>query len=145
MNNWISCKDRLPSADTIVLVYNSKDECVYTGSRYGDNSGWLLDACNEEDQSPLFNDITHWMPLPTDPDYEDDAYSKKVSEQISESNYDVLSVLRKFNLSPDAKTLLFILTQYKTLLNTMSNGRFCNLEWSADFIIKQLGEVNNDV
>ena len=60
---WISVKDRLPEYDYDVIVAFDKF-AVYMGECI--NGRWVLNGHN----TPAFQKITHWMPLP-DPPKED--------------------------------------------------------------------------
>ena len=68
MAEWISVKDRLPKAETDVLVFNGNDISILT---YGHNKYGILcflhrDDCGywKEAYSPQ---ITHWRYLPKPP------------------------------------------------------------------------------
>lgn len=60
---WISVEDRLPedAGDVLVVAFWHEKYQVLTG--WHSLGGWLVTAGNEE--RPL--DVTHWMPLPTNP------------------------------------------------------------------------------
>lgn len=66
MNEWISVKDRLPEAETEVLVYHGSaynqvcNVYVYLGG-----NEWMDGYCNKGYTKD--EDITHWMPLPASP------------------------------------------------------------------------------
>lgn len=49
---WIACNERLPDFDGIVIVYDSDHGATLADFSIMD--GWL-------------SDVTHWMPLPSDP------------------------------------------------------------------------------
>lgn len=66
MTEWISVKDRLPSKNDYVLLYDSSLDLVHEGKLrdgdfyYSERSGYskdVGDGC----------EITHWMPLPEAP------------------------------------------------------------------------------
>lgn len=58
---WISVKDRLPEAHTVVLVH------------YTDGRICTADYIDEYLKFITSSTITHWMPLPEPPESEDDA------------------------------------------------------------------------
>lgn len=60
---WISVEDRLPedASDVLVVAFWHEKYQVLTG--WHSLGGWLVTAGDEE--RPL--DVTHWMPLPTNP------------------------------------------------------------------------------
>lgn len=60
--HWISVKDRLPSHETMVIVYS---ELCGIGLAFIDNRDekWCGD-CHDED-------VLYWMPLPEPPEVED--------------------------------------------------------------------------
>lgn len=65
---WVSCEERLPADDRIVLVWNDDwgpNSYAATGRHVDDGSehgSWHMED-DDEDPEP----ITHWMPLPAPP------------------------------------------------------------------------------
>lgn len=62
---WISVKDRLPSIDENVLVYDNcfKDVSIgYISDFLNYRKTWITD-CGES----VSDTVTHWMPLPEPP------------------------------------------------------------------------------
>lgn len=60
MSEWIKVEDRLPEADTFVLVYDGEDVAVvwWTGEYFGVH-------LNGQD---IEVEATHWMPRPAPPE-----------------------------------------------------------------------------
>lgn len=56
--NWISVKDRLPSYETMVIVYS---ELCGVGFGYLDGDEKWYGDCHDED-------VLYWMPLPEPPE-----------------------------------------------------------------------------
>lgn len=74
MNDWISVKDKLPKRRGNYIVCGkwgsgkrSVDEVEFCKDK-GEEEGYFRTAWNF--------DVTHWMPLPTPPESEDDANGK---------------------------------------------------------------------
>ena len=59
---WISVKDRLPDEDTWVLVYSKQGSYMNLKVDYIHDGRWFNSLL-----------VTHWMPLPTLPESEDNA------------------------------------------------------------------------
>lgn len=70
MNDWISVKDRLPKFKTHVLCWDGEN--TFIGSRFVVGKGkdaqehFNCTTC-EGCVGLLFDDPTHWMPLPSPP------------------------------------------------------------------------------
>lgn len=62
MNEWISVIDRCPPSDVNVLVFDKKG--IFTAHISGHS--WIC-SCECYEGSFLDN-VTHWMPLPEEPD-----------------------------------------------------------------------------
>ena len=67
-NEWIDVKDRLPKINEEVLVFLSrgKIEIRFRLNEYYADGGDLYNRIAWSDQG-VFNDVTHWMPLPEPP------------------------------------------------------------------------------
>lgn len=71
--NWISVKDRLPEINTVVIAYGSVDSekrvepQYYSKSKYSDEIVFSEPNCGCCSQIYSLRDVTHWMPLPKDP------------------------------------------------------------------------------
>lgn len=59
---WTRVKDRLPKNEEPVLVFS--ENCQYTALMLHKNNWHCI--CNCRDGSGPY-DVTHWMPLPKDP------------------------------------------------------------------------------
>lgn len=59
-SEWVSVKDRMPEPNTVVLVH------------YADGKICTADYIDEYLGFVTSSTITHWMPLPTPPESEDD-------------------------------------------------------------------------
>lgn len=62
---WISVKDRRPSINEIVLVYDTFFEDVsigYISEFLGERTIWIIDYGES-----VSDTVTHWMPLPEPP------------------------------------------------------------------------------
>lgn len=70
MNEWISVKDRVPESGVNVLVTDGIHMMV-TWCEYIDNECLWVDNFYEY-VNVRFKEVTHWMPLPTLPESEDD-------------------------------------------------------------------------
>lgn len=67
MNKWIILKERLPKGiDGLTL---SHDVLAYTaaGEMYLAVYDYVDEAWYYNDYKPIFDDVTHWMPLPEPP------------------------------------------------------------------------------
>lgn len=65
MTDWIKCKDKLPEDQVRVLIFTKyKGDAI--AKRCG-NGDWYLD---KNDYLAVYhaNEVTHWMPLPNDPE-----------------------------------------------------------------------------
>ena len=63
MSEWIRCEDATPDVDTSVMAYFAadKEQAVV-------NISSLIKACMLGDEySPVWTQVTHWMPLPERP------------------------------------------------------------------------------
>lgn len=62
LNQWIPCSQRMPTESELVLVYTpTTDDVVIAG--YDHEDGWTT-----EERAYRAIEVTHWMPLPADPD-----------------------------------------------------------------------------
>jgi len=81
---WIDVETRLPPNDLYVLVAISKGrngvEIFNVCIKSRINKRWYDDA-NAEEHHPKYGRITHWMPLPDDPDR-----ANLVKEEVEEIN-----------------------------------------------------------
>lgn len=67
MNKWISVKESLPKCiDGLTLSY---DVLAYTaaGEMYLAVYDYIDEAWYYNDGEPIFDDVTHWQPLPESP------------------------------------------------------------------------------
>lgn len=65
---WISVKERLPSEDQTVLVFDEFNKLIYTAHLY--LGSWNC-SCNCHEGSGVYN-VSYWMPLPRPPIDEDE-------------------------------------------------------------------------
>ncbi len=65
MNEWISVKDRLPEEDKpYIISYRSNDEQKVVGAFWDSFEGYNQFTT---DEGLIYEDVTHWMPLPNPP------------------------------------------------------------------------------
>lgn len=62
MSEWISVKDRLPSAGESVICYRADDGWQVICDYMDDDFFYICD-----DELTIYHAITHWMPLPEPP------------------------------------------------------------------------------
>ena len=72
MDKWISVEDELPEKETFAIVgyiIDGTHRRIPTGARHAGHGFWYT-----IDWTPtlggLFQDVTHWMPLPAPPESE---------------------------------------------------------------------------
>lgn len=78
MSKWISVNERFPEPKLPVLVYGrscfSPNEKVICCATYGSpdwfGDDWFAYGCDGHEWGNIFEDVTHWMPLPDPPEDE---------------------------------------------------------------------------
>lgn len=64
MSEWIKCEDSTPDLDEVVLVYFAADE----EQAVINISSHIKSCMAGEEYSPVWTQVTHWMPLPRPPE-----------------------------------------------------------------------------
>lgn len=65
MSQWINTDEQLPDVDVSVLAYFASDDELEVVSI----SGYIQSCMSGHEYSPVWSQITHWMPLPDKPDF----------------------------------------------------------------------------
>lgn len=67
MTDWIKCRDELPEVEKDVLIYYPKwkDNPKQAAHIMSDGLCWEL---SDGEFYPGMKEVTHWMPLPNDPE-----------------------------------------------------------------------------
>ena len=65
-NEWVSVEDELPEDNTQVLMWSARWKIAEAGSYYNQHF-WVYSEIGDE---YIADNITHWMPLPPQPDKE---------------------------------------------------------------------------
>jgi hypothetical protein len=68
MTEWISIKDRLPEPDKRILVYGAYHAFIGTYLVFPEFSYWTSEQWSDAEYLTIFEPVTHWMPLPTQPE-----------------------------------------------------------------------------
>lgn len=66
-DGWVACSERMPEAGDDMIVFT--DDIVMSGISYSKKKGFYIQALEYDDDEPIDN-VTHWMPLPAEPQHE---------------------------------------------------------------------------
>lgn len=65
-SEWISIKERLPEAESNMVLVCLSDKRIFIGFIYNDNE-WQISYSDGMKKIYEYSHVTHWMPLPTPP------------------------------------------------------------------------------